>query len=309
MKSGAQVYITQSNAARIVYRVDRTMLQGLEGEIYTKRIFILSDGEKRRLLAIRKFFEDPELFIESYFGAARRQNDEDMVFEGLPPAYHADADCGRLHAEYTNYEIPEQIRDRAATEPEIIERFRKWFKLNCHLLDDAGPKYRPDHFLLRLRGEFQVDVRDIRQIVRPNSGITDFKNASMEDIRAEIDRILHDAGRWFAATWQNRSILQRYQKKTYLAYKDAPLPDNGTGVPDEEVKTFLKDYDARFKKPLKFNLIMYYRMRYNPALNFSGNLLDQVGFQPCRSCHSSVMNNLDPGGLADALEAPMSCVG
>ena len=309
MKSDApRVYITQSNAARIVYRVDRKMLSHLSGEIYTKRIFILSDGEKRRLLAIRKFFEDPELFIESYYGAARRQNDEDMVFEGHPPAYHFDGDCSRLHAEYTNYEIPEQIRERATTEPGIKERFRKWFKLNSHLLDETGPKYRPDYFLLRLRGEFKVDVRDIRQIVRPNSGITDMKNASIQEIQAEIDRILLEAGRWYSETQKNRSILQSYQKKTYLAYEDNPMPDNHTGFPDEEVKAFLRDYDARFKKPLKYNLIMYYRIRYNPDLNFCDKLLDQVGFQPCKSCHSSGMPNLELGRLEAGFNEPEHCV-
>ena len=250
------VYVTQSNAASIVYKVNRAELGNLDGEVYTKRIIILSEGEKRRLLAIRKFFEDPELFIDRYFGNAREQRDEDLVFEGAPPAYHASAECDRLHSEYMNYEIPEQIRERENVEPGIRSRFRQWFKENCYLLDENDPRYRPDFFILRIRSEFKVDIRDVRQIVRPNSGITDMKNASIEEIQAEIDRILKDAGKWFYASAKHTAILRYYQKKTYLAYKSDPLPDNKTGYTDEESKAFLKDYDERFKKPLKFNLIM-----------------------------------------------------
>lgn len=279
------VYITQSNAASIVYKIDRTELGHLDGEVYTKRIIILSEHEKRRLLVIRKFFEDPELFIDRYFGNAREQRDEDLVFEGSAPAYHASAECERLHAEYMNYEIPKQIKEKEKTEPCIRSRFRQWFKENCYLLDENNPKYRPDFFILRIRSEFKVDIVDVRQIVRPNSGLTNMKNRSLEEIQSEIDRILKEAGQWFYASAKHTAILREYQKKTYLAYKDEPLPDNNTGYADDEVKTFLKDYDVQFKKPLRVNLIMYYRMRYNPDLSFDGQLLDQVGFRPCRQCH------------------------
>jgi hypothetical protein len=123
------------------------------------------------------------------------------------------------------------------------------------------------------------------EIIRQNSGITDIKNASLEEIQSEIDRILSEAGKLFRASEKHREILRAYQKRTYLAYKDSPLPENNTNYSDDEVKEFLKDYDERFKKPLKANLIMYYRMRYNPDLSFDGKLLDQVGFHPCKQCH------------------------
>jgi hypothetical protein len=84
------VHITQSNAVRVVYQIDWTELNDLDGdEAYTKKILILSNREKQQLLAIRKFFEEPELFIDRYFGNAREQNNENLVFEGYPPAYHA----------------------------------------------------------------------------------------------------------------------------------------------------------------------------------------------------------------------------
>jgi hypothetical protein len=233
------------------------------------------------------FFEDTELFIDNYFKMARSQNDEDLVFEVAPPAYHNSPECERLHADYRNYEIPEQIRAREATEPGIRMRFRQWFKENCYLLENTGPKYRPEFFILRIRAAFGIDIRDIRDVVRPNSGVTSVRNTTLSDLQSEIDQVLQEAGKWFYATAKNTAILRQFQKRTYLAYKPQPLPDNRTGYPDEEVRAFLKDYDSRFKRPLKTALIMYYRMRYNPELEFAATLLDQVGFLPCRRCHET----------------------
>jgi hypothetical protein len=246
---------------------------------------MLTNAEKRRLLAIRNFFEASDVFIEQRFGKARGKHDEHMIFEGSPPAYHTTAECERLNSDYTNYEIPEQIMDMAKADPGLKARFRQWFKDNCYLLDETNPKYQPTFFLLRIRADFKVDIRDIRQVVRPNSGVTQARNASLEEVQAEIDTILKDAGRWFYASATNTSILRAFQKRTYLAYRATPLPENKTGHSDGEVKAFLQDYDRRFKKPLKEKLIFYYRIRYNPDLTFEGKLLDQVGFLPCSHCH------------------------
>jgi hypothetical protein len=281
----SMVFVTQANVASMIYWVDRVHLLNLSGEVYKRPIYILSTGEKRRLLAIRRFFEASDVFIEQYFGKARGTDDECMVFEGTSPAYHTIAECERLNSDYTNYEIPEQIMDMAKTDPSLKARFRQWFKDNSYLLDDNNPKYQPGYFLLRIRADFKVDIRDIREVVRPNSGISRAKNASLEEIQKEIDEILSAAGKWFYATEKNAEILRAFQRKTYLAYRPDPLPENITGCSDSDVKAFLQDYDRRFKKPLKEKLIFYYRIRYNPDLSFEGKLLDQVGFLPCRHCH------------------------
>lgn len=215
------VYITQSNAASIVYKTDRTMIGQLDGAVYNRPIYMLSTSEKRTLRAIRKFFKDPEWFIEYYFGKTRGRNDDDLVFEASSsPAYHANSECERLHSEFKNYEIPKEIIEKAESEQGIKIRFRQWFKANCHLLDEDDPRYQPDYFILRIRGEFKVDIRDIREIVRPNSGITDMKNASLDEIQGEIGRILRDAGKCYYASDKNTAILRAYQKRSYFGLKE-----------------------------------------------------------------------------------------
>jgi hypothetical protein len=61
--------------------------------------------------------------------------------------------------------------------------------------------------------------------------------------------------------------------------------NNDTGYPEDEVKELLKFYDTKFKKPLKKDLIEYYRLKLNPDLEMKGYFLEKLGFKPCGHCH------------------------
>jgi len=74
-----QVYITQSNAARIAYRINPVALSLLTGEVYRRDIPMLSNRERLQLLAVRKFFENPELVVAHYVGVVRSMDDSSMV--------------------------------------------------------------------------------------------------------------------------------------------------------------------------------------------------------------------------------------
>jgi len=281
------VYITQANLVSIVYDIPANDLARQGIMPYEKRILILSEAEKRRLLAVRQFLEAPECFVDKYYGAMRKRDDEDLVFPSSSPAYHCRGDCDRLRSEYTNYMIPEQITEKAKSDPSVVSHYRKWFAANLYLLDESDDRFRPEYFIVRLRSEFKIDVRDVRQIVRPNSGATQIGNVSIDELTAEIDAILKSAGQCFYESRKNEAILREFQKRAYWGYKEGPLPDNKTGYSDDEVKAFLRDYNEKFKKPLKGALITYYKMRYNPDLHFRGKLLDQVGFHPCSKCFAA----------------------
>ena len=84
---------------------------------------------------------------------------------------------------------------------------------------------------------------------------------------------------------EKKEIIRRFQKYTFLAYSSNDIQNNNTKFSDETIKKFLKQYDIHFKRPIKDLLIEYYRVLYNPDLKFEGNLLEQLGFKPCRNCH------------------------
>ena len=124
-----------------------------------------------------------------------------------------------------------------------------------------------------------------KAIKRDNSGWTEVENYKLEELEKRIDELLREAGRYFNASEQYRVILRRFNKFTFLAYRDKPIDNNDTGYSDQVVKALLKDYNDKIKKPLKRLLIEYYRLTLNPDLKLEGNLLDQLGFKPCGQCY------------------------
>jgi len=267
-------YITISNAQHIIYKTDIKSLD-LKGTVYKKKIFFFSKFEENSLLAIQELLKDPEKFITEIYKPIVVKDTYKFVYEGKPPAYHKAIDCPRISANYKNFEIPEAIREKGIDE---IIRFRKWFEENKHLLD------KPDVFVMRLELRWGI-VTNPKEIKRYNSGWTEVENYKLEELEQKIDDLLREAGRYYYASQKNTTILKRFNKYTFLAYRDEPIDNNDTGYPDNEVKALLKEYNDKIKKPLKRLLIEYYRLTLNPDLKLEGNLLDQLGFKPCGQCY------------------------
>ena len=75
---------------------------------------------------------NPERFVEEVYQRVEIVDNYKYVFEGESPCYHHREDCPRLHSEFRNYEIPQEIRARGI---EWIEKYRVWFKENLYLLE------------------------------------------------------------------------------------------------------------------------------------------------------------------------------
>lgn len=156
--------------------------------------------------------------------------------------------------------------------------FRKWFHENRHLLN------KPDVYVIRLQARWGI-VTNPRAINAPNSGPEGIDNYNLEELESNIDDIIKEAGKFYHSNNKNTVILKRFNRYTFLAYKEEIIEDNITGYSDEEVKLLLKDYDNRFKKPLINLLIEYYKLKLNPNIKLEGYLLDQLGFKPCNHCY------------------------
>ena len=127
----------------------------------------------------------------------------------------------------------------------------------------------------------------INQVKVANSGVTKKENYVLEELETKIDVLIKEAGRYYYACDKNTTILRRFSKCTFLAYRNSKIGKNDTGFSDIEVKSFLKDYDHRFKKPLKTLLHEYYRIKLNPDIQLEGSLLEQLNFKPCSHCNGS----------------------
>lgn len=268
-------FITFSNAKNIIRKTNIKDLD-LKGNIYKRPIFFFSKYEKNSLLVIQELLKDPEnFFTEIYTPLKEKVDTYSYVYEREKPAYHNSIDCPLIHSDYNNFEIPEVIKNKGIDE---IKRFRNWFKHNEYLLD------KPDVFVMRLDLKWGIKT-NLRAINFENSGWSEIDNYDLEKLESKIDALIKDAGRYYYASDKNKKILRRFSKLTFLAYQPGVIDDNNTGFNDEIVKQFLKDYDDKYKKPLKYYLIEYFRLKLNPNIKLDGRLLDKLNFKPCSKCY------------------------
>jgi len=275
-------YLTIANSIQILRKIDGNQFQNMNGIIYKKPIYFFGNYEKNILLGLQELWKDPEYFIDTYYIPIKKKDEFKYVFEGGKPAYHVDASCDRLNSNFSNFEIPDEIRERGLDE---VTKFRKWFKTNMHFLE------KPEIFTMLLYHAFKIQVNP-KAINYENSGVEEKENLSLLQIESRIDSILREAGKFWNENPSKQDIIRRFQKHTFLGYKSKEIENNDTHLSDKELKVFLINYDTKFKKPIKDLLIEYYRIKLNPDLQFEGRILEQLGFQCCSSCHGKKGNEI-----------------
>jgi hypothetical protein len=268
-----EAYITSHNAHKVVTRNNIKDIN-LSGEIYKHKLYIFSKYEENSLLAIQELFKNPEKYFNEIYNPMVIFDSRRYIYKEQQPAYHTSKNCDRLHSDYTNFELPQEIIDKGEGE---IERFRAWFLDNRHLLET------PDIFVMRLELAFKIKYNP-KAINYENSGFSEMKNYSLEKLEFEIDTLIKEAGRYYYASAKNTNILKSFGKFSGCAFTEKPLYNNYTGFSDNEVKSFLKDYHLRFKTPIKKMLIEYYRVKLNPKLEFAETYMEAIGFRKCGTC-------------------------
>ena len=177
--------------------------------------------------------------------------------------------------------IPKAIKEKGEL---AIYGFRTWFKSDM-MKFFLSERY--DVIIEAIRLKYTVDVTRNDFVKRANSDVIEFQNYDSGDIENQIDDLIRKAGKYYN---EYRHILSRYSTCTFLAYRDAIIEDNETGLDDSELKIFLKNYNETYKTPVKKLLQEWYRLNYNPGFEFNGAILDALNFSPC-GCYTD-----DDGG-------------
>lgn len=283
-------YITKSNMLSIVRKTDMSKID-LKGQAYKTKIYFFNKYEEKELLVVKEFIKDPEKFFnELYVSIGPRKDTFTYIFEyeGKKPAYHKIPNCERLNSDYANFIIPKEIKDKG---PDHVKEFRVWFKSVAELFNRDK-----EAFVARLFLKYKIQTNP-EALEKDNSGIEYFSNIDIKDLENKIDSLIKEAGRYYYQSERNTKILKKYSSRAFLGSKNEDLEDNDTGYPNQEVKDFLKEYDHKFKIPLKTMLKEFYRIQFNPSLEFNGLLLDKLGFKPCGNCYAD-------GNYADEIESP-----
>jgi hypothetical protein len=269
------VFITLANTKNIIRKSEIKSLSVI-GEIYKIPIHFFNRYEQNELLAIKELLKDPEKFFNEMYIPYEPKDTFSKIYEGKKPSYHISQKCPRLHADYLNFSVPNEIKSKG--QAAVIE-FRQWFETVKHLfLSDPGM------FVFRLHAKYGI-ITNPNSIKHENSGVFELENPSITELEEEIDKLIKEAGRFYYSSEKNTEILKVFSKNTFLAYNGNLDHLNTTQYSNEEIIIFLKEYDEKFKKRLKKLLIEYYRLKLNPEIKMDGLFLDKLGFKPCCDCY------------------------
>lgn len=294
-------FITKANSKRILRKINLNDIPNIEGEVYKKPIYFLSKWETKYLLVMQYLLKEPEKFTFEIYNPVINTDTLKYIYESeQQSSYHSNQNCERLTSKFKNFEIPFEIKARVRErdikeelsekkiielERQQVEMFRAWFKENIELFNTDT-----EGFLKKLDIRWNIQ-RNVNEIEKDNSGADAIDNLNLEELEIEIDKVISEAGRFFVNNKDKQHIIRRFQKLTFLAYKKGDIENNETELSDYELKQFLKEYDNKFKKPIKELLIQYYRIKYNPDLSFEGSLLERLNFRVCSACDGTTDNN------------------
>jgi hypothetical protein len=131
----------------------------------------------------------------------------------------------------------------------------------------------------------------------PNSGIQYINNYSLEELKTKLDELhdkievcIYNAARFYQQCSPiEKMALNKYKINSGIMFSSKVIYNNDTGMPDETLKPFMRKYHEMFKHPLMDDLKEYYRIKFNPGLEFKGNLLEQLNFRSCSSCYATLL--------------------
>lgn len=314
-----KVYITKSTAKRIIKSIDldkvdsdKALYRDIAEKFHTTLLRLLGAQKieerlktmfgkygRKELLAWRLFMEDSATFInEKYVFLKSRVDTYTSVNEcDNTPAYHYDCNCQFLKSDFKDYEIPDQIRflhidskisdgqlsaEELAIMKKNVESYRNWWKAEGQVLymRDKGA------FLARVNLRFQPlsPIRDIREFEIENSGVEEIETAPILEILEKVDKLVDASESFKRESEKNKIIVSRYAAWS----KALSIQNNETEYSDEEVRLVLREYEQRYKEPLRRTLRELYRRINNPDLETDVELAHQLGLKYCRSCLESL---------------------
>lgn len=258
------VHITQSNWNSVLQRINRPDID--HHNLYLHDLTsILSIPELKLLALAKESFKNENFFTDKHIRTKHSIDTKTFAFEGGCPAYHSSATCPKLSANYSNLLIPVEVKEKGDSE---IRKFRHFCKENRYLIDTDESL-----FLTRLEAQFFLK-NPIKKVHHNNSGSLETNNLDLDTVKKKIDMLLRDAEKFRS---RDKGTRETIEKLGYGTHRRAEAKMRGH---------VLYIWHNEYKRNLKIYLQTYFRIRFNPELVFRGDLLGELGFQPCSYCHS-----------------------
>ena len=199
------------------------------------------------------------------------------------PKYHFYEDCEFLGRDYENWKIPVEITtlsklkknagDLSGAE-KIISDWREFWKENIKTYE-----HKRDYFAFIAGIKFGVQIEnlhDLSHIKELNSGFTFYENSGLKNVELNIQLLIDE----MTSMKRNSKEIQDFGYRIHKAYKFI-----------NEKKVFLIDIPgsdiAKWQIHCRnlINLLkLFFQVKFNNDVTFNGQILDQLGFEPCSKC-------------------------
>jgi len=269
-----EVYVTRSNAERIIKKMD---IKGLDISEFAKQMQFkwFNKWELCTLNAYELFFSNPAQFVSQCSELKSREIQQFFVHRNSqPPSYHYFDSCKRMLSNYENIRIPDSILSSGRE-----EEFINW----CSENEELRAKY-PDQFRLRLKYRFKVTENVDVNI--ENSGYQAFEALTLSDVESAISKKLEKTQQWLASAHLNREVMEVFgiQSFNYKEPERIKMKRLTIQASIEQVVNCLTYIELVIKRPLVDLFKVYYRLKENEGLAFNENLLEHIGFRVCTRC-------------------------
>lgn len=284
-------FITQNNASQIIRKIEGSQIDAeyiaTLGKPWFRKLYDLSLKEQQRLLLHKGFYHNPAPFVQ--YLKSNRKDTYTYIYESGKPSYHVDHACPKLTAPFHSPKIPDIVRKAENLEGEVV-RFRAWFKNP----DPRPPFYKNDP---EREEALLTEIMNMQPEQAPNSGIQHINNYSLEELETKLDELhnkiescIYDAAQFYQQCSSiEKMALNKYKVNSGIMFSSKPIYNNDTGMLDEVLKQFIRNYHEMFKNSVMNDLKEYYRIKFNPNLEFKGTLLEQLNFRSCSSCHAALL--------------------
>lgn len=273
------MYITKKKIFGVLRNLDNKSIKDPVKDYFKRKYFFLSEKNIDNITTYYLFLKNPEKFIENNF--VKWKDTKSFVYESNP-AFHKDPDCKFLLSKFENMYIPWKFRER-----KLENELRNWAFDNKSLFHINKSAFIEDckSFFNEKYPDLALEESDFEQISLNNSGVENFENYTLSELKASVQETLKEAKEYFEESKKNK-VLAHFKEKVFLYHTQTPLRYNDTGIEDEEVKEILHEIDEKYIKPINEIIIQICIKEFLENKEFDKTILEVLNFKNCKGCYS-----------------------
>jgi hypothetical protein len=290
------IYITKKKIFGVLRNLDSKSIKDPVKSHFKRKYFFLSEKNIDNITTYYLFLKDPEKFIENNF--VKWKDTKSFVYESNP-AFHKDPDCKFLLSKFENMYIPWKFRER-----KLENALRNWAFDNKSLFHINKLAFIEEciNFFNEKYPDMALKESDFEQISLNNSGIENFENYTLSELKDTVQETLKEARDYFEES-KKRKVLAHFKEKVFLYHTEAPLRYNDTGINDEQVKEILQEIDENYIKPINEIIIQICIKEFLENKEFDKTILEVLNFKNCKGCYSDY--NKDANSTVHFIERKM----